>query len=257
MTDVHESAATGYQSAADKYQRGRPDYSPRILDWLRDDLGVRQKSTIVDLGAGTGKFTKRLVQICDNIIAVEPVDQMRAQLATILPNVILHDGTATNIPLDDASVDFVVCAQSFHWFANKETMVEIGRVLKPSGRLGLVWNVRDENVDWVAALTQIITPLEGDAPRYYKGDWENVFPCEGFDRPIKSSFNHTHVGLPIDVILNRFMSVSFIAAQTEETRSKIRSDISKLIATHPALKGRDEISFPYVTECFWCEKHTN
>ncbi|MGJ8527519.1 class I SAM-dependent methyltransferase [Maritalea sp.] len=254
MTKVHKSAATGYQSAADRYQRGRPDYSPKILNWLREELGIERNSTVLDLGAGTGKFTKRLVEICDNVIAVEPVAEMRGQLAKVLPNVKTFEGTSTQIPLDDASVDFVICAQSFHWFSTPETMTELHRVLKPNGRLGLVWNVRNEKLDWVSALTKIVTPYEGDAPRYYKGDWKTVFPCDGFGELQEASFAHEQVGDPEDVIMNRFMSVSFIAAQDKETRASIRKQIDELITSHLALKRKREISFPYVTECFWCGK---
>lgn len=256
MSDVHQSAAKGYQSSVNAYQSGRPDYSPKILDWLRDELGVSATATIVDLGAGTGKFTQRLCEISNNVIAVEPVDAMRAQLSCRLPQVSALEGSATAIPLDDASVDFVVCAQSFHWFATHEAVAEIQRILKPGGRLGLIWNARNENIDWVAALTKIITPFEGDAPRYYKGDWKHPFPAEGLSPLTKQQFTHAHIGCPEDVIVNRFMSVSFIAAQDEPTRSKIETEIRTLITNDPALRGKDSVFFPYVTECFWCEKQT-
>jgi len=257
MSNVHESAAKGYQSSVDAYQRGRPDYSPKILDWLHDELRVCAASTIVDLGAGTGKFTQRLCEISNNVIAVEPVDAMRTLLADRLPQVGAVKGSATAIPLDDKSVDFLVCAQSFHWFATHEAVAEIRRVLKPVGRLGLIWNVRNEEIDWVAALTKIVTPYEGDAPRYYKGDWKNPFPAEGLSPLTKQQFAHAHTGCPEDVIVNRFMSVSFIAAQDAPTRSKIESKIRTLITTDPVLRGKECVSFPYVTECFWCEKKTN
>jgi len=254
MTGVHVSAAKGYQSSADAYQKGRPDYSPKILDWLRDELGVSRNSVVVDLGAGTGKFTQRLCEISNNVIGVEPVDAMRDQLAHHLPQVQALKGTANDMPLADASVDFLICSQSFHWFATEQTMTEIHRVLKPGGRLGLVWNVRDENTDWVAELTKIVTPYEGNAPRYYKGDWRNVFPTDGFDGLHPKSFAHAHLGSPEDVIINRFMSVSFIAAQDVPTRQIIEEEIRSLINSDAALKGQSEVAFPYVTECFWCEK---
>ncbi|MFT6656882.1 class I SAM-dependent methyltransferase [Maritalea sp.] len=254
MTGVHDSAAKGYQTSANAYQKGRPDYSPKILEWLRDDLSVSRNSIIVDLGAGTGKFTQRLCEISNNVIGVEPVDAMREQLAHNLQQVQTLKGTATAMPHADASVDFVICAQAFHWFATKQTMAEIHRILKPGGRLGLVWNVRDENTDWVAELTKIVTPYEGDAPRYYKGDWRNVFPATGFTDLHSSSFAHAHFGSPEDVIINRFMSVSFVAAQDAATRKTIEEEMRTLIAKHPALIGKTELAFPYVTECFWCEK---
>jgi len=254
MSDVHNSAAKGYQSAADKYQRGRPDYAVQTLDWLLEDLEIAPQSTVVDLGAGTGKFTKCLSELSNYVIAVEPVDAMRETLAKNLPQVRALKGTATSIPLEGDSVDVLVCAQSFHWFASSAAVAEIHRILKPGGRFGLVWNVRDERTDWVAELTKIVTPFEGDAPRYYKGDWRQPFPAPGFGSLQEKSFPHAHIGDPEDVIINRFMSVSFIAAQDEATRTDIEGQIRKLITTHPELKGKAEISFPYATECFWCVK---
>ena len=77
-------------------------------------------------------------------------------------------------------MDAVVCAQSFHWFATREALHEIRRVLKPGGAFGLVWNLRDDSVPWVAALTRIMQPFEGDAPRFHSQKWRDVFPAEGF-----------------------------------------------------------------------------
>jgi SAM-dependent methyltransferase len=254
MSTVHQSAAKGYQSAADKYQRGRPDYAPQVFTWLRDKLGAEPNSIVVDLGAGTGKFTKRICDISEHVIAVDPVDAMREKLAADLPQVEVIKGTADKMPLDDDSVDILVCSQSFHWFASSAAVAEIHRILKPGGRFGLVWNVRDERTDWVAELTKIITPYEGDAPRYYKGDWREPFPAPGFGLLEETRFVNAHIGTPEDVIFNRFMSVSFIAAQDETTRADIEGQIRNLITTHPALMGKSEVVFPYVTECFWCVK---
>src|ERR1700760_4082943 len=115
---VHRAAVQGYTANADSYVRG-----------LTGTLGLNPGASVVDLGAGTGKFTPRLVQTGARVIAVEPVDTMRAKLASALPGVEALAGTAQSIPLADASVDAVVCAQSFHWFANRDALDEIHRVL--------------------------------------------------------------------------------------------------------------------------------
>ena len=143
---------------AQTYTQGRPEYPTDILPWLKGNLGVAAGKLVVDLGAGTGKFTKLLVQTGADIIAVEPVEEMRLQLETTLPEVRLLPGCAEAIPLDTGSVDAVVCAQAFHWFASETALREIHRVLKPSGKLGLIWNVRDESVDWVSASLRLLPP---------------------------------------------------------------------------------------------------
>ncbi|SDP25550.1 Methyltransferase domain-containing protein [Ralstonia sp. 25mfcol4.1] len=254
MTTIHHAAAQGFSSQADTYARGRPEYPAELGAWLRDTLGLAPGKTVVDLGAGTGKFTRLLVPTGASVIAVEPVDAMRAQLSGKLPEVRAVQGSAESMPLPDASVDAVVCAQAFHWFANSAAMREIGRVLKPGGRLGLVWNVRDESVGWVARLTEIMTPYEGDAPRFYKGDWKKVFPADGFGPLGLTRFPYTHTGAPEQVIVDRVMSVSFIASLPQPEQDAVRARLHAVIGGDPALQGRDEVSFPYSTEAYCCER---
>ncbi len=160
--------------------RGAPTIPIEIEAWLTHDLGLASGKTALDLAAGTGKFSPRLLATGAHVIAVEPVREMLDQLRRQFPEIDARAGSAQHIPLDDASVDAVVCAQAFHWFSSDETLREIHRVLKPGGRFGLVWNVRDDQVPWVAALTRIMKPFEGDAPRYHSQKWRNVFPAEGF-----------------------------------------------------------------------------
>jgi len=153
---LHHAAAEGYAQGADTYVRGRPDYPPQVSAWLTDTLGLQPGQTVLEVGAGTGKFTPRLLQTGARVIVLEPVQAMLAKLSKAHPEVEAHQGTVQAIPLADASVDVVVCAQAFHWFANHEALAEIHRVLKPGGRLGLIWNLRDASVPWVAELDALV-----------------------------------------------------------------------------------------------------
>ncbi|MDQ0139821.1 class I SAM-dependent methyltransferase [Cupriavidus necator] len=254
MNAVHQAAAQGFASQADTYARGRPEYPAEIDAWLRGALGLHAGRAVLDLGAGTGKFTRWLVQTGAAVTAVEPVAQMRAQLAAAVAPAQALEGSAEAIPLADASVDAVVCAQAFHWFANAQALAEIRRVLRPDGRLGLVWNVRDESVDWVAQLTAIMAPYEGDAPRFHKGDWKRCFPAGGFGPLALHSLPYTHVGPPQRVIIDRVMSVSFIASLPLPEQARVRARLLALIDQHPDLSGRAEVAFPYRTEAYHCER---
>jgi len=254
MTDIHHAAAEGFSHQAAAYARGRPEYPEEIGAWLRDTLGLGPGKTVIDLGAGTGKFTRRLVATGATVTAVEPVAEMRAELSAALPAVRVVEGTAESIPLPDASVDAVVCAQAFHWFANEQAMAEIRRMLRPGGKLGLVWNVRDESTGWVAKLTAIMTPHEGDAPRFHKGDWKRVFPADGFGPLAMQSLPYVHVGPPQQVVMDRVMSVSFIAALPPEQHARVAAQVQALIDSDPALAGRAEVAFPYRTEAYACER---
>ncbi|MBV8659248.1 MAG: methyltransferase domain-containing protein [Burkholderiales bacterium] len=252
MTSIHHAAADGFSKQAEAYSRGRPEYPAALLPWLIDELGIQPAQQVLDLGAGTGKFTRLLIQTGARVSAVEPVDAMRQQLAQALPDVAALPGTAESIPLPDASVDVVACAQAFHWFSTKAALEEIRRVLKPGGKLVLVWNVRDETVDWVAEITRLITPLEGDTPRFHKGEWRTVFPAPGFGPLKEHTLPYFHSGPAERVILDRMLSVSFIAALPIEEQAQVRDALLKLIDTHPALAGRDEVHFPYSTAIYYC-----
>jgi SAM-dependent methyltransferase len=253
-TPIHRAASDGYTTAADKYVLGRPDYPAAIVDWLRDSLALDATKTVVDLGAGTGKFTPRLLATGARVIAVEPVAQMLGKLSAAWPQVEALAGTADSIPLPDASVDAVVCAQSFHWFATIGALAEIHRVLKPGGKLGLVWNMRDARVDWVARLDAIVNRVEGDTPRYYTGVWRTVFPFKGLGPLHEQHFSVGHTGSPEDVIVNRVRSTSFIAALAPEERAKIEEELKALIAREPTLSGRDAVTVPYETAAFYAVK---
>ena len=252
MTSIHHAAAEGFSKQAEAYARGRPEYPAALLPWLTEAFGIEPAHQLLDLGAGTGKFTRLLAQTGARVSAVEPVDAMRAQLTQALPDVAALPGTAESIPLPDASLDVVVCAQAFHWFSTLAAMREIHRVLKPGGKLALVWNVRDESVDWVAEITRLITPYEGDAPRFYKGEWRRVFPAPGFGPLREHRLPYLHSGPPERVILDRILSVSFIAALPADEQMHVRDALLKLIATHPALAGRSEVHFPYSTVIYHC-----
>ena len=254
MTGVHTSAQQGFSTQAVTYAQGRPDYPRQLTGWLTEALHISAQSTVIDLGAGTGKFTRLLSSLAPTLIAVEPVAAMGAQLAKLLPDVRLVDGTAESIPLATASADALVCAQAFHWFSTRAALAEIHRVLKPEGRLGLVWNVRDESVDWVAAITEIITPYEGDTPRFHTGRWREAFTGEFFSDPEMICFPYSHVGSPQEVIMDRFLSVSFIAALPAAQKARVTEQLRTLIDTHPALKGRDTVAFPYQTQAYRCNR---
>jgi SAM-dependent methyltransferase len=247
---VHDAAARGFGAGAASYVSGRPDYPPELTAWLRDVIGLRAERTVVDLGAGTGKFLPSLRTTGVRMIAVEPVDAMRSVLSADNPDVEVLAGAAECIPLADGSVDAVVCAQAFHWFANPEALAEIHRVLRPGGMLGLIWNVRDESVGWVAALTGIIAPYEGDAPRYRSGAWRRVLPSPGFGTVKESRFPNAHEGDAEQVIVDRTLSISFIAALPEGEREQVRDQVRALISATSELAGQAKVAFPYETAAF-------
>ena len=253
MDEVHAAAAEGFANAVAAYVAGRPGYPPAVDRWLSETLGLSGDSTVIDLGAGTGKSTAHLLKTGARVVAVEPVEAMRVAMQRDLPEVDVQNGTATAIPMVDGRADAVVCAQSFHWFASRAAVREIRRVLRPGGRLGLIWNVRDESVPWVAALTRIMAQYEDDAPRFHHGAWRQVFPAEGFDVLKEKTFSHEHCGAAERVIVDRVLSVSFIAALPDPVRLAVAEEIRALIQKTPELAGRSEVCFPYRTLAAWTQ----
>lgn len=184
----------GYHSAAADYVAGRPGYPPEAEIWLREVLGLGPGRKALEVGAGTGKFIPTLQLASCEIIALEPIAEMREKLTHALPDIKTIAGSAEVIPLPDCSVDAAVCAQAFHWFATPVAVAEMRRTLVPGGVLGLIWNGRDEEVPWVAALSEITNRREGDTPRYQTGAWRNVFPAPGFEFIGEQHVRNSHVG---------------------------------------------------------------
>ena len=113
---------------------------------------------------------------------------------------------------------------------------------------------RDESVDWVRALTGIMAPYEGGTPRYHSGNWRLPFDGRLFTELEETCFRHQHVGDPQAVIVDRTLSVSFIAALPEAARAEVERRLQALIAGHPDLRGRDTIAAPYHTQAYRCFK---
>lgn len=254
VTTIHASAALGFQAASTAYDRGRPSYPPESVAWLISSLKISGSSTVADLGAGTGKFTSLFADRCDRILAIEPVEGMRRRFVQSHMGIPLLAGKAEAIPLARRSVDAVVCAQAFHWFDAPRVLEEIHRILKPDGRLGLIWNVRDESVPWMAKLTAIVDVYAGNTPRYRDGKWREAFEQSTLFTPLQEAhFQHAQRG-SVETVLDRVASISFIAALPDSKRNDVLAKVRELLSRDVLTQGADEIEFPYVTHALWCKK---
>jgi SAM-dependent methyltransferase len=248
---VHRSASQGFARASEAYEQGRPGYPPEAVARLARELELRPGRVVLDLAAGTGKLTAHLVGTGAEVVAVEPVAEMRAVIERALPDVVAYPGTAEEIPLETSSVDAVTVAQAFHWFRGDEALAEIHRVLRPGGRLGLVWNVRDSSVAWVAVLSEIIEPHRGDAPAFRSGAWREAFERTALFEPLAhAEMSHVHRLTPNGVVA-RVASISFVATLSQAQREGVLTEVRELLATDPVTRGRDEIELPYRVDLFW------
>jgi SAM-dependent methyltransferase len=243
VSELHP-ATRGF-SAADVYERGRPDYPAAAVDAIVERCGLRAGRTVLDLAAGTGKLTRLLVPSGANVIAVEPLREMRAELERRVPGVLVLGGTAERIPLTESFVDAVTVAQAFHWFNAEEALREIHRVLLPGGGLALLWNARDERDPLQAALSEIIDPLEGGTPRRSGRDWKTLLAESGlFERTERLLFEHVQETDEQGVV-ERVTSISFIAAAPDD----VKADVERRVRTVAAGLPRP-IRLPYMTELY-------
>jgi SAM-dependent methyltransferase len=235
----HTTAAGSFGAAADAYERGRPPYPGTALDFLLPAGAPR----VLDLGAGTGKLTRQIQARGLDVIAVDPSEGMLAELRRAVPGVPAHTGTAEHLPLPDASVDVVLVAQAWHWIDPARAVPEIARVLTPGGRLGLIWNLRDERTDWVHRLGTIIG-------REDRARDTTMGPPFG---PVTTArFGWTHAVQP-DELLDLVASRSGVILLPADERAAVLAQVRQLTGTHPALLGRDSYALPYVTEGAYAE----
>ncbi len=243
---VHETAAEGFARGAGAYERGRPSYPPEAVSWLAEQMGMAPGRRVLDLGAGTGKLTRLLIATGASLIAVEPVAEMRSAFAGLAPGVDVRTGTAEAIPLSDASVDAVVVAQAFHWFASEQTLAEIARVLTPTGRLGLVWNRRDLREPLQAAISEIVEPHRGSTPSFMTGNWREAFQHTRLFIPKAEHQVSYEQSLAIDQLTDRVLSVSFIAALSTSARDEVEREVRALAQRHDDRPLR----LGYITELY-------
>lgn len=254
MGSVHP-LAEAFGTVADTYERARPDYPEAAVAWIVEVLRLGPGRRVADVGAGTGKLTRQLRPTGADLVAVEPVEGMRAYLAD-LDGVPAVAAVAERLPFRDASLDAIVAGQAFHWFDGAAALRDWHRVLRPGGRVGLVWNARDGSAAaWVAAVTRIVDRYAGTAPRHRREGWREAFDATDRFVPLQQrSFPHLQRLTP-DEVVDRYASTSFIAALDEERQAEALAAIRQVLATHPDTRGREQVVHPYRTDVFWTARH--
>lgn len=231
-----KARSLSFGSEAAAYERGRPSYPPEAIDWLLP-AGAHD---VLDLGAGTGKLTTRLVERGLDVIAVDPIPEMLELLTNSLPDTPALLGTAEEIPLADNSVDAVLVAQAWHWFDPERAVKEVSRVLRPGGRLGLVWNTRDERSGWVKDLGRIIGPEHDPNSEVALGE-----PFGEIERHQVEWTSYLTPQALIDLVASR----SYCITSPERVRTQTLEQVRELLTTHPALAHSSGLALPYVTVC--------
>jgi SAM-dependent methyltransferase len=240
--DLHQTRARSFGARAADYAAHRPDYPADGVRWV---LGAATHPVrdVLDLAAGTGKLTAGLVPLGLTVTAVEPDDGMRAVLSERFPQVTVLPGTAEAIPLPDASVDAVLVGQAFHWFDMDLALDEIGRVLRPGGVLGALWNGEDTNVEWVAGLLGVsgtsVSHIAREIPRMP----DTHPPFEAFEQ---AAFPHSH-RRTIDTLAETFGTHSRMLVIPLDEREEVMDRIRGYLASRPET-SKGEFDVPLVTK---------
>jgi ubiquinone/menaquinone biosynthesis C-methylase UbiE len=238
--DVHPTA-TGFDSAAAAYTAGRPGYPGEAVALVVDRLGVTPGRRVLDLGAGTGKLTRELVDRGADVVAVEPMAGMRDELRRSIPGDRLEilEGTAEALPLDDASVDGATIAQAFHWFDGPAALAELHRVVRPDGWLAVVFNRRDLTTPVQAAIDDLLLPYRGDTPSWATHGWDQALETSDLfasDEPVVFPWIQH---LTADGLVARVRSISFVSKLDAPTRDRVLARVRELHAPHRADGGED------------------
>lgn len=223
--------ATSFGSAVQAYQQGRPDYVAEHVAWLLDQV----HGPVIDLAAGSGKLTRAVAGLGYAVTAVDPDAKM---LAAITDHPTLT-GTAEHIPLPQASAAAVTVGQAWHWFDPQAAAAEIARVLRPGGRLGLIWSTRDRSHPFVAELSELM----GESPGERMMDVEGVADLPGFTPFDRHRWERVRL-MNADQLEAMVISRSYFLTAEATLQAEIVDGVRRLLATHAHTRGRDQFEYP-------------
>ncbi|KAI9818182.1 MAG: hypothetical protein M1827_000807 [Pycnora praestabilis] len=264
MPSISPIAQTGFANAS-SYDEHRPSYPPEAVEKLLNHLLVAgiPEATIIDLAAGTGKFTELLAKRDEafDILAIEPHEGMRKELERKnLKGVVTKDGDATHMPVQDESVDAVVAAQPLHdlqhspvilvlttnRFSNEESLREIHRVIHTGGVFAMIWNVEEYNqpkswpttTSWESKIKAITWSFDDAHPRFRHEKWRGVFEAQLKTTPLTIQTADPQFSLPLgedsvkftvwlsrEAVWERYSTLSQIAVLEGEERERVRREV--------------------------------
>lgn len=233
--------ARSFGAAVDAYEVGRPDYSAESVAWLLEGAPGR----VLDLGAGSGKLTRAVLDLGRDVVAVDPDAAMLARN----PAPDAHLGTAEAIPLPDSSVAAVVVGQAWHWFDPNSAGAEIARVLVSGGRLGLVWNTRDRSHPFVAAVAEAI----GASPAEDMVDADEVLALAGFTPWQRRQWQRVRWMSAGEVIAMATSRSAYLIACPAEQRAVV-DQLTELLVTHPHSRGRERFEYTLNVTGYRCDR---
>jgi len=168
---------TRFSDRAENYAKYRPGYPREILEFLADKCTLTEDSLVADVGSGTGILSELFLENGNRVLAVEPNEEMRKAAEGFLgdyPRFESVAGAAEDTTLAQESVDLIAVANSLHWVKVEAARAEFSRLLKPGGRLAVIWNIpRSSGTPFLEALGRIVSAYRTDGGA--GGDAEDVY----------------------------------------------------------------------------------
>lgn len=260
LSGVHQTSQTSYDVNAALYDAARPSYIPSAVDALLSNARITTDSAVLDLACGTGKFTALLhARGLKGLQACEPSTGMCNVFRSVLPSVPIEQAGAYEMPFSDGSFDAVTIAQAFHWFADDRALAEIARVLKPGGRLALIWNLEATGTNALQdTLFALATAHDGDVPQYRKGLWRAALETTKlFKTPYGEWFAEYELAYDEQAVWDRTLSKSFVTALPEDKKEQLKRDMAQAFAQHGESCKKDaqgRFVLPQNVRVVWLEK---
>ncbi|MEW6056655.1 MAG: class I SAM-dependent methyltransferase [Bdellovibrionota bacterium] len=245
---VFDQLATAYGSA-------RPEYPERTASFLLEKLKVAQSVKVLDLAAGTGKFTRHVLRYTSNATAADLSPKMLEQLSQRFPSTEVVQASAEEMPFPAQTFDVVVCANAFHWFATQKSLAEIARVLKPRGSLGLIWTVLDENHDSIRSLLSQVGYHAKNIPRFQSNEWKHCFEQTDLFTSLREKMFRSAQEYTSKTLINFLNTMSFWAEKSEsEQRLQAEQVMKDLPRLFKVPSSASKISLRFLTHVYWCKK---
>lgn len=241
-----------FSNRVNNYVKYRPTYPQQCINYLFSSIGMNKDSIVADIGSGTGIFSKLIVDRVKKVYGVEPNNEMRmASQQYLRENNNFEDVNASseNTTLDDISIDFITCAQSFHWFDMAKVKLEFRRILKPSGRVILVWNTRLGDVDkFSRGYELLIEKYSTDYEKVNHKNLKNKDFMEFFkdEKYTKMEFQN-YQKVDFSGLKGRTLSSSYMPMKNEKNYKLLILDLHELFDNN---KIDETVNIKYSTEIY-------
>ncbi|KIJ44046.1 hypothetical protein M422DRAFT_208284 [Sphaerobolus stellatus SS14] len=261
---IHQVAQAGFGKGTNElYDRARPTYPASALSYIRSSLPNSPPFNVLEIGSGTGIFTRALLahpewkSAVGELRAVEPSEGMRERFLETVKDerASVKDGAFEVTHVPDGWADLIVIAQAFHWCPDySKAVAEFNRALSPNGRVVLIWNLEDARTPWVGQLRDVVEDHEKGTPQYRLGLWRQAFSTNTyikfFEPPVEKRFEHS-VTATLDAVIERAFTKSYIAIASEEAKTRVRKGVTEVVTKGEGKEWLNEtegtFKYPYIT----------